>query len=48
MVVVLGGLVLTRWAVVGHLEDTVGAIVLRGFAVVVVVVEVVVPGVLVN
>lgn len=49
VVVVLGGLVLTRCGVVGHLGDTVGARVLRGFTVVVVVVVgVVVPGVLLS
>lgn len=48
VVVVLGGLVLTRWGVVGHLGDTVGTIVLGGFTVVIVVVEVVVPVVLVS
>lgn len=41
MVVVLGGLILTRWLEVGHLGTVVGSIVLRGFSVVVVVAEVV-------
>lgn len=48
VVVVLGGLILTRWGVVSHLGDTVGTIVLGGFAVVVVAAKVVVPLVLVN
>lgn len=48
VVVVLGGLVLIRWVVGGNLGGTVGAIVLGGFAVVVVVAEVLVSVVLVN
>lgn len=48
VVVVLGGLILTRWGVVGHLGDTVGAICLGGFAVVMVVAKVLVSAVLVN